>query len=38
MSEEERKAMGQKGREKIIKEFDEKIVIDKYIDAIKKII
>jgi glycosyltransferase involved in cell wall biosynthesis len=38
MSEEERKIMGQKGREKIKKEFDEKIVIDKYIDAIKKII
>lgn len=38
MSEEERKAMGQKGREKIKKEFDEKIVIDKYLDAVKQII
>jgi spore maturation protein CgeB len=37
MSEEERKAMGQKGREKIKKEFDEKIVIDKYLDAVKQI-
>jgi glycosyltransferase involved in cell wall biosynthesis len=38
MSDEERKIMGQKGREKIIKEYDEKIVINKYLNAITKII
>ena len=38
MSDEERKIMGQKGREKIIKEFDEQIVINKYLDAIEKIL
>jgi glycosyltransferase involved in cell wall biosynthesis len=38
MSEEERKTMGQKGREKIIKEYDEKIVINKYLDAVKEIL
>jgi glycosyltransferase involved in cell wall biosynthesis len=38
MSEEERKTMGQKGREKIKKEFDEEIVINKYLDAIKEIV
>lgn len=38
MSAEERKIMGQKGREKIIKEYDEKIVINKYLTAIKEII
>lgn len=38
MSDINRKKMGQKGREKIIKEFDEKIVIDKYLDAIKNIL
>jgi hypothetical protein len=30
--------MGQAGREKILKEFDEKIVIDKYLAEIKTII
>ena len=30
-----RKKMGEKGREKIIREFDEKIVIEKYIEAIR---
>ncbi len=38
LSEEERKTMGKKGREKVIKEFDEKIVIKKYIKAIKEIL
>ena len=38
MSEKERKIMGQKGREKIIKEFDEQIVINKYLDAVKEIL
>ncbi len=33
----ERAEMGQKGREKIINEFDEKIVIGKYLDAIELI-
>jgi glycosyltransferase involved in cell wall biosynthesis len=37
LSSEDRKAMGQKGREKIIAEFDEQIVIDKYLDAIEDI-
>lgn len=34
MSYEEREAMGRCGREKVEREFDEKIVIKKYIDAI----
>jgi len=34
LSNAERQAMGQRGRDKIINEFDEKIVIDKYISAI----
>jgi len=38
LSEAERKIMGQKGREKIIKEFDEKIVIEKYLKAIKEVL
>ncbi|WP_200763259.1 glycosyltransferase family 4 protein [Nitrosophilus alvini] len=38
LSEEERKTMGKKGREKVIKEFDEKIVIEKYMEAIKDIL
>jgi len=37
LSEEERILMGEKGREKIINEFEEKIVINKYINAIEKI-
>ena len=32
----EKKLMGQKGREKMEKEFDEKIIIDKYISLIKE--
>ena len=38
LSDDERKIMGQAGREKIVKEFDEKIVIDKYLDSIKEIL
>jgi len=38
LSEDERIAMGKVGREKIVKEFDEKIVIDKYLDSIKEIL
>lgn len=37
LSDEERKIMGQAGRAKMIKEFDEKIVIDKYLEAIEDI-
>ena len=35
MSHEQRLAMGEKSREKIQNEFDEKLVIQKYLDAIK---
>jgi len=38
LSEEERKNMGKAGREKIVKEFDEKIVINKYLQTIKEIL
>jgi len=38
LSEEERIVMGKAGREKMIKEFDEKIVIDKYLKAIELIL
>ncbi len=38
MSKKEQDIMGQKGREKIIREFDEKIVINKYLDSIIKIL
>lgn len=38
LSENERLAMGKAGREKIIKEFDEKIVIDKYLKSIEEIL
>ena len=38
LSDDERKIMGQAGRKKIVKEFDEKIVIDKYLDSIKEIL
>lgn len=37
MSKEERIKMGQKGREKIINEYDEKIVISKYNNAINEV-
>lgn len=33
-----REAMGQRGREKVEREFDEQIVIDKYLDAIASIL
>lgn len=36
LSNEERQEMGKNGREKVIKEFDEKIVIEKYKYAIKE--
>jgi len=38
LSNEEREIMGQKGREKVIKEFDEKVVIDIYLEEIKNIL
>jgi len=38
LSEDERVAMGKAGREKIVKEFDEKIVIDKYLKSIGEIL
>ncbi|MDX9960486.1 MAG: glycosyltransferase family 4 protein [Aliarcobacter sp.] len=38
MSEEDRIIMGQKGRKKIIEEYDEQIVINKYLKAIKEIL
>lgn len=38
LSEEERVAMGIAGREKVMKEFDEKIVIDKYFKSIREIL
>lgn len=34
----EREWMGKKGREKMIREFDKKIVIEKYLDAIKEVL
>jgi len=37
LSEEERKVMGEVGRVKMINEFDEKIVIGKYLDALKQL-
>jgi len=37
-SKEQREEMGRKGREKMIKEFDKKIVIAKYLDAIKEVL
>ena len=38
MSHEERLAMGRKSREKIEREFDEKIVIQKYLDAVDDVL
>jgi len=38
LSDKERKEMGQRGRDKVINSFDEKIVIDKYIETIKYLI
>lgn len=37
LSDEERVEMGSKGREKVISEFDEKLVVDKYINTIKNL-
>ena len=38
LTDEEKSVMGQKSREKIVKEFDENIVIDKYLNALKEIV
>ena len=38
LSEEDRKTMGKKGRQKIIKEFDKQIVINAYLEAIDGIL
>jgi len=38
LSEKERKIMGMKSRAKMVKEFDEEIVISKYINAIDRAI
>ena len=38
LTEEDRMKMGKAGREKVIKEFDEKIVINKYLESIKKLL
>jgi glycosyltransferase involved in cell wall biosynthesis len=38
LSEKERRVMGQAGRDKILKGFDEKIVIKKYLESIKNIL
>ena len=35
LSEDERKVMGENGRKKVLKEFDEKIVINKYLKVIR---
>jgi len=37
LSDKKRELMGQKGREKVINEFDEKVVINIYLEEIKKI-
>ena len=37
LSDDERKIMGNAGREKIVKEFNEKIVINKYLEGVRKI-
>lgn len=38
LTDDKRREMGRKGREKVIKEFDEKIVIEKYREAIEELI
>lgn len=38
LTNEQRKEMGKAGRKKILQQFDEKIVINKYLDAIKDIL
>jgi glycosyltransferase involved in cell wall biosynthesis len=37
LPEQERKLMGQKGREKMLREFDERIVIQRYIEVIERL-
>jgi glycosyltransferase involved in cell wall biosynthesis len=38
VSEDERKRMGQKGREKVLREFDEHIVIERFEEAIRELL
>ena len=38
LTEEQRHIMGKNGRDKMIREFDEKIVINNYLETIKKIL
>ena len=38
LSAEERDTMGRKGREKMIREFDKKIVIQSYLNEVKAIV
>ncbi len=38
LSDDEREKMGKKGREKVLREFDEKIVIEKYEEAIQELL
>lgn len=38
LSEEYRREMGKKGRQKIMKEYDKQIVIEKYLDTIREVI
>jgi glycosyltransferase involved in cell wall biosynthesis len=38
LSQEERSRMGQMGREKMEREFDERIVVRKYLEIVEKII
>lgn len=38
LSKEDRKIMGQKGRQKVIQQFNEKILIDKYVSTIEEIL
>lgn len=38
LSQKERAEMGKKGREKVLREFDERIVIEKYMEIIRRVI
>jgi glycosyltransferase involved in cell wall biosynthesis len=38
LSDKERQGMGRRGREKVIAEFDEKLVIEKYKEAISELL
>jgi hypothetical protein len=38
LSDSERIEMGKRGREKIVREFDENIVIWKYLDSLEKVL